>query len=53
MKIFAEAAHQAAQNDTLIHAGITALLEALVSIDAQLVKLDCKLKELAGRCEIA
>lgn len=50
---FAEAAHQATQNDSIMHASIEALLEALVSIDAQVGKLDGELKELAGRSEVA
>ena len=52
-KLFAEAAHQATQNDSVMHASIKALLEALVSIDAQVGKLDGELKELAGRSEVA
>jgi transposase len=52
-KIFAEAAHQATRSDAIMHAGITALLEALASIEAQLAKLDGALKELAGRSEVA
>jgi transposase len=51
MKKFAVAAHQAVQNDRLMYAGISALLEALASIDAQIVKLDAELKELAQRNE--
>ncbi len=52
-KKFAETAHQAMQNDPVMHASIAALLEALVSIDAQVGKLDAELKELAGRSEVA
>ena len=52
-KLFAEAAHQATQNDPIMHASIKALLEALVSIDAQVGKLDGELKELARRSEVA
>ncbi len=52
-KIFAEAAYQATRNDAIMSAGITALLEAFASIEAQLAKLDGELKELAGRSEIA
>jgi transposase len=52
-KKFAEAAHQATQNDPIMSASIRALLEALVSIDAQVGKLDAELKELAGRSEVA
>lgn len=36
-----------------MNASIAALLEALVSIDAQVGKLDAELKELAGRSEVA
>ena len=53
MKSFAEAAHQAVQNDRLMRAGVSALLEALASIDAQIVKLDEELKDLARRNEVA
>jgi transposase len=52
-KKFAEAAREATQNDPIMHASITALLEALVSIDAQVGKLDAELKEIAGRNEVA
>lgn len=47
------AAHQATQNDPILNVSIAALLEALVSIDAQLGKLDAELKELARRNEVA
>jgi len=50
---FAEAAHQATQNDAIMHASIKALLEALVSIDAQVGRLDAELRELAGHSEVA
>jgi transposase len=53
MKKFAEAAHQAVQADKLLRAGISALLEALASIDAQIAKLDDELKALARRSEVA
>ena len=53
MKKFAEAAHQAVQADKLLRAGISALLEALASIDAQIAKLDHELKALARRSEVA
>ena len=36
-----------------MHAGISALLEALASIEAQLGKLDEELKDLARRSEVA
>lgn len=52
-KKFADAAHQATQNDPIMHASIKALLEALVSIDAQVGRLDAELKELAGCSEVA
>jgi transposase len=52
-KKFAEAAHQATQNDAIMHASIKALLEALVSIDAQVGRLDAELRELAGHSEVA
>jgi Transposase IS116/IS110/IS902 family len=53
MKKFAVAAYQAVQNGRLMHAGISALLEALAAIDAQIAKLDDELKELARRNEAA
>jgi transposase len=52
-KRFAQAAHQATQGDLIMHASIKALIEALVSIDAQVGRLDAELKELAGRSEVA
>lgn len=52
-KLFAEAVHRATQNDAIRHASIKALLEALVSIDAQPGKLDVELRELAQRNEVA
>ncbi|MEO1609536.1 MAG: hypothetical protein AAFR90_09340 [Pseudomonadota bacterium] len=51
-KRFAEATHQATQNDPLMHARIAALLEALVSIDTQTGKLDDELKEFAKRDKV-
>ena len=39
-KKFAEAAYEATQADPLMHAGLAALLESLISIDAQVAKLD-------------
>jgi transposase len=48
----AQAAHEATQNEALMHVSITALLEALVSIDAQIGKLDDELKEFARRDEV-
>ncbi len=53
MKSFAEAAHQAVQNDKLMRAGVSALLEALAAINSQIVKLDDELKDLARRDEVA
>jgi transposase len=49
----AEAGYQATRNDSLMDANITALLEALASIEAQLAKLDEYFGELAHRNEIA
>ena len=48
-KTFAEAAHQATQNDCVMHASVQASLKVLVSIDAQAGKLDAELKEPADR----
>jgi transposase len=53
MKKFADAAHRAAPADSLLSASINALLEALATIEAQLERLDDKLKELARRNEVA
>ncbi len=53
MKKFADAAHHAVQADPLLSASINALLEALAAIEAQLERLDDKLKELAQRNEVA
>lgn len=52
-RLYAEAAHKATQDDAILHASITALLEALVSIDTQLGRLDAELKEIALRNEVA
>lgn len=49
---FTEAAHQAVQHDTMLHASVSALLEALAAIESQLARLDDKLKELARRSEV-
>jgi transposase len=53
MKKFSDAAHRATQSDPLLSASINALLEALAAIEAQLERLDDKLKELARRNEVA
>ena len=53
MKKFAVAAYEAVQNDRLLHAGISALLEALASIEVQIARLDDELKDLARRSEAA
>lgn len=52
-KLYAQAAYQATQNDAILHTSVTALLEALVSIESQLCKLDAELTELARRNEVA
>lgn len=52
-KLYTQAAHRATQGDPILNASIAARLEALVSIDAQLGKLDGELKELARRNEVA
>lgn len=51
-KRFAEAAHQATQNDALMHASIAALLEALASVESQIARLDDAVKDLARRDEV-
>ena len=52
-KKFDEAAYEATRHDTMLHAAVRALLEALASIDAQQALLDEELNELAKRNEIA
>jgi hypothetical protein len=49
----AEASHQASQNDAVMHASIVALLEPLVSIEAQTTGLNGELNELEARVEAA
>ena len=51
-KKFAEAAHQAVRRDNMLHASVTALLEALAAIDGQIAQLDEQLKELARRSPV-
>jgi transposase len=53
MKKFAVASYKAVQKDDLMHAGISALLETLASIDAQIAKFDDELKAVARRSEAA
>jgi len=52
-KLFLQAAHQAVQKDRLLSSSISALLEALASIDAQIAKLDDEVKDFARRSEVA
>jgi Transposase IS116/IS110/IS902 family len=51
-KKFAEAAHQAVWRDNMLHASVTALLEALAAIEGQIARLDEQLKELARRSPV-
>jgi transposase len=51
-KKFAEAAHQAVRRDNMLYASVTALLEALAAIEAQIARLDEQLKELARRSPV-
>ena len=51
-KKFAEAAHQAVRRDNMLHASVTALLEALAAIEGQIARLDEQLKELARRSPV-
>ena len=46
-------AHQAVQNDRLLYASISAVLEALASIDARIAKLDDEVNDFARRSEVA
>jgi hypothetical protein len=48
-KKFSTAAHQAVRHDAMFNASVTALLEALAAIEAQIARLDQQLKELARR----
>jgi transposase len=51
-KKFAEAAHQAVRRDNMLHASVTALLEALAAIEGQIARLDEQLKELVRRSPV-
>ena len=51
-KKFAEAAHQAVRRDNMLHASVTALLEALAAIEGQIARLNEQLKELARRSPV-
>jgi hypothetical protein len=50
-KKFSTAAHQAVRHDAMFNASVTALLEALAAIEAQIARLDQQLKELARRSQ--
>jgi hypothetical protein len=52
-KKFAEAAHQAVRRDNMLHASVTALLEALAAIEGQIARLDEQLKELVRRSPVS
>jgi hypothetical protein len=52
-KKFSTAAHQAVRHDAMFNASVTALLEALAAIEAQIARLDQQLKELARRSQQA
>jgi len=51
-KKFPTAAHQAVRHDAMLNASVTALLEALAAIEAQIARLDQQLKELARRSPV-
>jgi transposase len=51
-KKFSTAAHQAVRHDAMFNASVTALLEALAAIEAQIARLDQQLKELARRSQV-
>jgi transposase len=51
-KKFSEAAHQAVRRDNMLHASVTALLEALAAIEGQIARLDEQLKEVARRSPV-
>ncbi len=51
-KKFAAAAHQAVRHDNMLCASVTALMEALAAIEAQIARLDEQLKELARRSPV-
>ena len=46
------AAHQVVRHDAMFNASVTALLEALAAIEAQIARLDQQLKELARRSQV-
>jgi transposase len=41
--------HQAVWRDNILHASVTAMLDALAAIEGQIARLDEQLKELARR----
>ena len=45
-------ARQAERHDAMFNASVTALLEALAAIEAQIARLDQQLKELARRSQV-
>jgi transposase len=51
-KKFSTAAYQAVRHDAMFNASVTALLEALAAIEAQIARLDQQLKELARRSQV-
>ena len=51
-KKFSAAAHHAVRHDAMLNASVTALLEALAAIEAQIACLDQQLKELARRSPV-
>jgi len=51
-KKFSTAAHHSVRHDTMLNASVTALLEALAAIEAQITRLDQQLKELARRSPV-
>ncbi len=51
-KKFSTAAHHAVRHDAMLNASVTALLEALAAIEAQIARLDQQLKELARRSPV-
>lgn len=51
-KKFSTAAHQAVRHDAMLNASVTALLETLAAIEAQIARLDQQFKELARRSPV-
>ena len=51
-KKFSTAAHHAVRHDAMLNASVTALLEALAAIEAQIARLDQQLRELARRSPV-